>query len=280
MKTTIAWVLFAISFYSCSPKFGSAIQSKQPLLPQDEYILVLQREDVFVNDGIEVGTISVGDNGFSVNCTYNEVIGRLKEVARQNGANLIKIIEQKSPDAWNTCERIKAKIYKVPNFRVHEREIEWTATRRLTWEDFKGKPKIISNTNVAAQTYCGFSLESNRVTVFKKVKIFIKNTFDCNLSWVRQDQMSRDDLLEHEQVHFDLSQVYARHLRKNLVEKNLTVNNLTTGTNSVFKDVYNAYLERQEMFETETNYGLDREKQKLWAKKIVEELTELNSWAE
>ena len=150
----------------------------------------------------------------------------------------------------------------------------------MTWEDFKGKPKIISNTNVAAQTYCGFSLESNRVTVFKKVKIFIKNTFDCNLSWVGQDQMSRDDLLEHEQVHFDLSQVYARHLRKNLVEKNLTVNNLTTGTNSVFKDVYNAYLERQEMFETETNYGLDREKQKLWAKKIVEELTELNSWAE
>ena len=141
---------------------------------------------------------------------------------------------------------MNAKIYKVPNFRIHEREIEWSKNRKLSWEDIKGNPKPISNANAAAQTYCGFSFETNRVTMFKKAKIFTKNTFDCNLSWVRPGQKNREDLLEHEQGHFDLSEVYARRLRKKLEEKQLTVFNLNNEAHSVFRQVSAEYLDRQE----------------------------------
>ena len=272
------FALFFTLFFSCSPKMGSTIISKQKPLSNQEFVLILQKEDDFYNDGIEIGTIKSGDNGLSVNCTYNEVIGRLKQVAQQNGANLIKITERKAPGLSSTCEKITAKIFKVPEVRKHEKEIEWTSDRKLTWEDFKGKPKPISNTNSAAQTYCGFGFETNRVTMFKKTKIFTKNIFNCNLSWVRPDQKNRQDLLEHEQGHFDLCEVYTRQLRKKLEEKKLTVFNLSGDANIIFKELYALYLDRQELYEKETSYGIDTKRQTEWTNKISRELSELNTY--
>ena len=264
---------------SCSPKIGSTIISKQNPLSDSEMVLVLQKEDTFVNDGIEIGSIKSGDNGLSMNCTYNEIIEKLRQLARQNGANIIKITEQKSPDLWSTCERIKAQIYKVPDFRKYEKEIVWTRNRKLTWDDFKGKPKTISNTNVAATTYCGFGFETNQVFVFSKVKLFTKNVFDCNLSWVRPDQKDKIPVLEHEQGHFDLCEVYARQLRKKLEDKKLTAFTLNGDANAIFKEIWALCLERQELYEKETNYGLDRQKQYEWATTIEKELLELNAYS-
>lgn len=182
----------AIFIYSCSTKIGSTITSKQPPLSDTVFVLVLQQQDNFSNDGIEIGLIKSGDNGLSTNCTYFEVIDKLKELARLNGANVIKITDHKQPDRFSSCDRITAKIYRVPDFRKHEKEIEWSSHRKLTWEDFKGNPKSISNTNVAAQTYCGFSFQSNYVTMFTKAKIFVTTTFSCNLSWVCPDQKDKN----------------------------------------------------------------------------------------
>lgn len=271
--------LLGIFLYSCSPKIGSVISSKQPPLSDTDFVLALQLQDDFNNsDGIEVGTIKSTDNGLSANCTYYEVIDKLKQLARQNGANVIKITKHKSPDRWSSCDRITAKIYRVPDFRKYEKEIDWTANRKLTWEDFKGSPESVSNLNIGAQTYCGFGFQTNYVTVFTKAKIFVRNTFTCNLSWVRPDQRDRADLLEHEQGHFDLCEVYARQLREKLQEKRLTVFNLNTEANAIFQDVYALYLDRQELYEKETNHGLDRQKQIEWARTIGDELNELSGF--
>jgi len=278
MKTLLYFAFLATIIYSCSPKIGSTITSKQTPLSDTDFVLVLQQQDDFTNDGIEIGTIKSGDNGLSTNCTYFEVIDKLKRLARQNGANVIKITEHKGPDRWSSCERLTARIYRVPDFRKHEKEIEWTANRKLIWEDFKGNPKPISNSNTAAQTYCGFGFQTNYVTILTRTKIFTKNTFNCNLSWVRPDQKGRADLLEHEQGHFDLCEVYTRRLRKKLEEKKLTVFNLKTDANIIFKDVLALYLDRQELYEKETNYGLDRQKQNEWATMINKELNDLSSY--
>ena len=278
MKSLFYFALLAILIDSCSPKIGSTITSKQPPLSDTDFVLVLQQQDEFTNDGIEIGTIKSGDNGLSTNCTYFEVIDKLKQIARQNGANVIKITEHKGPDALSSCERLRARIYRVPNFRKHEKEIEWTPNRKLTWEDFKGNPKTISNSNTAAQTYCGFGFQTNHVTILTRTKIFTKNTFACNLSWVRPDQKYRAELLEHEQGHFDLCEVYTRQLRKRLEEKKLTVFNLNTDANSIFKDVYALYLDRQELYEKQTNYGLDRQNQIEWKTTIKKELNDLSSF--
>ena len=201
MHNFILLLFLPILFCSCTAKIGASITQQQPPLPDTAFVLVLQTADEFSNDGIEIGSIKSGDNGLSTNCTYYEVIDRLKALARQNGANLIKITKRKAPDRISTCERLTAKIYKVPDFRKHEKEIEWSAKRKLVWEDFKAAPKSFTNPSVAAQTYCGFSFQTNYMTFFSKTKIFTRNIFSCNLSWVRPDQAYRPELLEHEQGH-------------------------------------------------------------------------------
>ncbi|MDB5221447.1 MAG: hypothetical protein JWN83_114 [Chitinophagaceae bacterium] len=278
MKTLFYFAFLTTIFYSCSPKIGSTITSRQAPLSDTDFVLVLQQQDNFINDGIEIGSIKSGDNGLSTNCTYFEVVDKLKQLARQNGGNIIKIIEHKSPDRWSSCERLTAKIYRVPEFRKHEKEIEWTKNRKLTWEDFKGTPKSTLNPEVAAQTYCGFGFQSNYVNILTKTKIFVTNTFNCNLSWVRPDQKDRADLLEHEQGHFDLCEVYARQLRKKLQEKKLTVFNINPDADIIFKDTYALYLDRQELYEKETSHGLNRQRQIEWTTTISKELNELSNY--
>jgi hypothetical protein len=280
MKRLFYLCCLAIFISACAPKIGSRIAAPQTPLSDTDYVLVLQQEDTFSNDGIEVGTIKSGDNGFSTNCTYYEVIGKLKALARKNGANVIKIVAHKSPDKWSTCERITARVYRVPDIRRHEQEIEWSPYRRLTWDDFKGRPREALNPGVAAQTYCGFGFQTNRVTMFKQAKVFSINTFSCYLSWVRPDQKGRADLLAHEQGHFDLCEVYARQLRKVLLERKLTVYNLTTDANLEFRHIYNQYLNKQELYEKGTDYGRNRQKQLEWEQRIREYLDELHDYAQ
>lgn len=277
MKYFFLLTILTIIIVSCSPNIRSKITSKQPLLSDNEPVLVFQKDEPFDNNGIKIGTIRAGDYGMSTNCSYNEVIRTLIQLAKQNGANILKITEHKTPDMWSTCDRITAQIYRVPDFRKYEKEIIWSANRKLTWDDFKGSPKPISNTNVAATSYCGFGFETNRVALFKKIKIYTKAVFDCKLSWVAKDQVGRQDLLEHEQTHFDLCEVYSRILRKRIEEKKLTVFSIKNEGNAIFKEVYDSYLNRQELYEKETNYGLNRQKQIEWTKKVEKELAKLNT---
>ncbi len=278
MKRLFYFFLLIDLLSACSAKIGSQINSKQPALADTSFVLVLQKEDNFINDGIAIGSIKSGDNGLSINCTYYEVIDKLRKLARQSGANVIKITELKNPDAFSSCGRLRANIYKVPDFRKHEKEIEWASKRKLIWEDFKGSPKSFTNPNAAAQTYCGFAVQSNYVTMFSTAKIFARNFFTCNLSWVRPDQKNRSDLLEHEQGHFDLCEIYTRMLRKEFTERRMTAYNINKEADVIFKNIYALYLERQELYEEETNYGLNEQKQIEWRTNINRELNSLKDY--
>ncbi|MEM6842495.1 MAG: hypothetical protein AAF632_09745 [Bacteroidota bacterium] len=277
-KKLVLYSLILIFGSSCAPKLKSTITNPQEHLATNDFVLVLGIQDPFENDGIKVGTIRASDNGLSTNCSYYEVLELLKGIARENGANVMKITEHKTPGLKSTCDRVTADIFRVPDFRKHEQEIQWSSDRKLTWADFKGMPTIVSNSNVGAQSYCGFGFQSNYVTAFSKAKIFVHATFDCNLSWVRDDQKHRDELLEHEQFHFNLSEVYARKLRKRFSETQLSAGNINTEANTIFKQIYAEYLNRQELYDFETKHGLDKGQQKRWQFTIRQELLDLQSF--
>ena len=62
-----------------------------------------------------LGTVKIGDTGFSTNCSYDTVIARAKEAARGAGGNAIKITEHRLPSLFgSTCHRIKATVLYVP----------------------------------------------------------------------------------------------------------------------------------------------------------------------
>ncbi len=269
-KFIVLFLFSSLLFSACTPKIITKISNSHPPLANNAYVVVLQKEDSFVNNGIELGTIKIGEKGFTKNCSYNEMIFLLKQLARDKGANLIKIIEQKNPDNWSTCVRLTANIYNVPDYSLYEKEIEWSPDRKLTWKDFKGEPKLDSA--LAAGSALRFSYELYQVNIFQKPKLFTKSIFDSQLSWVRPDQLYRTDLLEHEQTHFDICELYIRHLRKRFEENKLTSKKIRKDFNTLFNEIYSLYLERQDQYDRETNYSQDSEKQIEWSKKIKDEL--------
>ncbi|HEX8331911.1 MAG TPA: hypothetical protein VF622_04770 [Segetibacter sp.] len=156
--------------------------------------------------------------------------------------------------------------------------IEWSETRKLVWADFMGSQPEDSKQN-AAVTNCGFGFTSNKVTVVNKPKMTVTNVFNRNLSWVKPSQINRRELLEHEQLHFDISELYARKLRKEFLTTNLTYFNIKKKTESIFNEVHKQYIQRQQEYESQTNYSLNLQKQSEWIKIIKEELNGLKEYS-
>lgn len=59
-----------------------------------------------------VGSVKIGETGFTTKCTYKDVISDAENQARSMGGNLIYIKKHKEPDLWSSCHRIEAEIYK------------------------------------------------------------------------------------------------------------------------------------------------------------------------
>jgi hypothetical protein len=265
----ILYTIAVMCLYSCSPKLHSGITTNRPPLADGAFVLVLDQGDRF-HFKDEIGTINSADNGA---CTYDEVIEKFKQTARANGANLIKIIEYKKADYKIPCDRITAKIYKVDNVKLYETKFEWSSTRKLSWEDFKGSPKPGQDTNVAATTSCRLGLRTN-----PDASVSVTNEFICYQSSARPAQ-KKPALLVHEQLHFDLCEVYARMLRKELAAAHLTSQNVDAISRTAFVKMHTLYRERQTLYDQETNHGLNQPAQKVWEHTIAEELVALAAYA-
>lgn len=263
-------VLCLISFVSCSPKLRSSIIKKMPELSKDELVVVIDILDEQEILGEKIGEIKATDNGLSNNCSYYENINNLKALARQSGANLIKITGHKPADKFSSCHRLWATIYKVDNAKTYETEIEWSANRKLTWEDFKGKPDTESFPNALAVTNSGIGYEPGSISLFKDGKLFVRNVFYNHGSWVLPKGKT-DYVLRHEQIHFDITEIYTRKLRKALIDANITTNN-SNRAQVIFESIKKEWEQRQEDYDYSTQHGLKKETQEEWEAIVILEL--------
>src|SRR6266567_3162991 len=89
----------------------------------------------------------------------------------------------------------------------NEELIDWSATNRLTWNDYKGRPDSESGAAATTTSYLGieYNFKNNTVT-YKIVCRFSKNK-----SW---GLYKTDHILGHEQGHFDITEIFARKLNK------------------------------------------------------------------
>ena len=55
-----------------------------------------------------LGIISIEDSGFTTDCSYDVVLKKAEEKAREVGADALEIIKVESPDFISSCYRIKA----------------------------------------------------------------------------------------------------------------------------------------------------------------------------
>ncbi|WP_188616025.1 hypothetical protein [Cloacibacterium rupense] len=105
--STILFVLF-----SCNAVVRESVTKRYDSLPIDSQIAILDVHQPIPEKSELLGTIKFADSGFSTDCDFYSNLSKARKRAREIGANIVKIIESKSPDIISTCQRMKIEFYK------------------------------------------------------------------------------------------------------------------------------------------------------------------------
>ncbi len=116
MKIFIPFIIVLILLQSCSPKINTQITKTYPTLSYNEEVKVFGLKTVLPQNIEIIGTIKIGDTGFTLNCNYETVLENAKIEARKIGGNAIKITEHSFPNLLSSCHRIKADILRIKDF--------------------------------------------------------------------------------------------------------------------------------------------------------------------
>jgi len=158
-----------------------------------------------------------------------------------------------------------------------EETLTWDAYKKLTWADFKANPD--ADTDAVALTASGITFGYSVKTSGDRIVDFsttVEAHFYPNKSWYFPEK-ANTYILEHEQLHFDITELYARKFRQQLskleVNQNIKqqMNRLHTAINEVVNKTQRAY-------DKETQHSIDAVKQREWNNFIEKELNKLDQF--
>ena len=152
-------------------------------------------------------------------------------------------------------------------------EIAWKNSRKLNWDDFKAKADSKDPLHALTATNIDMKAECEN----GQLKFKVASLFSTKESWTKNRESER--LLFHEQLHFDITEIYARRLRKALTELKDGCNN-PEKINQIAESTFAEWKVQEDVYDKETNHGLDQEMMKVWTKKIAAELSSLDAYQE
>jgi Bacterial protein of unknown function (DUF922) len=162
-----------------------------------------------------------------------------------------------------------------PNEPVEIDSILWSAERRLRWSDFLARPQF--NTIAAAMTSYVLQYEADcdsNVFSFRVVSAFLPEK-----SWVKGELLMRvgqsDRALQHEQTHFDLSEVHVRKIRRALVEMSDPCGLTEQARDAVVSAIINEDGAAQLRYDRETGHGSLESAQRQWDGDVARQLSAL-----
>ena len=149
--------------------------------------------------------------------------------------------------------------------------VKWDAHNRISWDNFPVK-----------DTNDRFAAEAN---TFFKANFFLKNDsvfcqvvtyLNAERSW-RKPSLHLDEYgIKHEQVHFDITEIFARKIRKELIENDVNEH----GVEKIYYANAKECREFQQLYDNETRHSLDERNQKRWNKHIRILLLSLDDFKE
>lgn len=125
MKTNVFLIIWSVLFLtSCSAKLTSSIQKTYDPLDYREEVRVFELDEATPHESEKLGTVKVGDSGFSTNCDYDVVLDKAKTESRKVGGNALKITEHKLPDIWSSCHKITADVLRIDDIENYVAVVE------------------------------------------------------------------------------------------------------------------------------------------------------------
>lgn len=152
--------------------------------------------------------------------------------------------------------------------------IVWDESRLLAYEDFKSDngPRGTE----AALAVVGIEYSASMTS--KKYEVSIVTMFDTRKSWFSRDMFGNNNILKHEQGHFDLAEIHARKLRKSISESNFRNKDVFDRVSVMYKDANRKLHLDQLRYDRETHHSVNSDEQKEWDEKIAYELKSLEKY--
>ena len=152
--------------------------------------------------------------------------------------------------------------------------LHWKSDSSLTWNDFKGDP--IEGVGLKGEVFCMNLANFEKPNRFQKTKFSVVSIFDRTKAWITKGSKSAQTL-QYFQTMFNIYEVHARKLRKDLSESVFGDN-----PNPLFQEKYNASMTNLtnefNEFKKETKLGSDKIALAKWKIMVKEELQLLDAY--
>ncbi|MFZ6051768.1 DUF922 domain-containing protein [Halocola ammonii] len=164
-------------------------------------------------------------------------------------------------------------------YGMAQERISWSESRPLTWSNFE--PRKDQGFGYRALTFSG--IRYNVETKDGMIEIDVECYFIPSKSWV-QKGFEKDYLLRHEQLHFDITELHARKMRKAMEEYEMPIGEfmkrgLAKELEDLYDNIYEEMVAMQTLYDKETDHSLNREAQQKWEEKVASSLAELQEFA-
>jgi hypothetical protein len=154
----------------------------------------------------------------------------------------------------------------------NEELIPWSASRKLVWSDYKAKPDPNSDAAASTTTYLGIEYNMRNNSFGYKITC----SFSKNRSWGLHQN---DHILGHEQGHFDIAEIYARKLNKQMSQYKFNKNSYQQDLTKIYQGILKEKEDFQNLYDAETNHSINKTKQAEWLTRISSLLEEYKSFA-
>ena len=151
--------------------------------------------------------------------------------------------------------------------------IIWNKNYKLSWNDFSGK-NYINKYNSSAIS----SLKLYYIQSYYKNKIHSYNVITLFYRYKSFSSSNSLNLLKHEQIHFDIHEIFARKIRKHFqLLKNQNSSEYTY--NRIFTKYIDSLAIYQEKYDLDTDYSIIEKRQNFWNKIVAKKLQELDDYS-
>lgn len=162
--------------------------------------------------------------------------------------------------------------------QLWSQRIEWKEDRKLVWSNFKSNKNNQHGKDIVAYTHCGWVYSVVKSSNPKgAAKVNIETIFNEDKSW-KDDTRITDYVLNHEQKHFDIAEIYARKIRKEIISKIKTSGDYDRNFQTIYSRILKDYRNFQVLYDGVTEHGMNKEKQSEYNAIISNELELLKDY--
>lgn len=153
----------------------------------------------------------------------------------------------------------------------------WEPSHKLQWSDYQGVyDNSEANASTCTELYMDMNKDSSGGVVFN-----VKAIFHPESSFISPTCSKSLYALRHEQLHFDITEVYARQLRLLLHTMQHTRNQANVKMAGYFYEfVKDAWNHAEEQYDLESIHSQNEINQQKWNKKIKEMLVKSQNYAD